>query len=162
VTFVRTSNAAPFVFKGLFRYQDILREEDGSKAFVLSLSALDEFEVVSGSDYVANNLEKSIAQSLASPRQQRLERLAKAQRKPSVFKVMSTAFSRNADVIAEALYLAAGVCQHCGQPAPFTRRADKSPYLEVHHRLPLAMGGEDTVENAIALCPNCHRESHYG
>ncbi|MGO2991961.1 MAG: HNH endonuclease [Halomonadaceae bacterium] len=22
--------------------------------------------------------------------------------------------------------------------------------------------GSDTVENAIALCPNCHREMHYG
>ena len=22
--------------------------------------------------------------------------------------------------------------------------------------------GEDTVENAIATCPNCHREAHYG
>ncbi|MEY8786001.1 HNH endonuclease [Citrobacter freundii] len=22
--------------------------------------------------------------------------------------------------------------------------------------------GEDSVENAIALCPNCHREAHYG
>jgi len=22
--------------------------------------------------------------------------------------------------------------------------------------------GEDTIENAMALCPNCHREMHYG
>ena len=26
----------------------------------------------------------------------------------------------------------------------------------------LADGGADTVENAIAVCPNCHRELHYG
>ncbi|WP_256325004.1 HNH endonuclease signature motif containing protein [Nitrosomonas sp. Nm132] len=42
------------------------------------------------------------------------------------------------------------------------RKHDGSPYLEVHHKIPLAFGGEDTVVNAIALCPNCHREAHYG
>ena len=26
----------------------------------------------------------------------------------------------------------------------------------------LLEGGPDTVENAIALCPNCHRKQHYG
>ncbi|MEY0334745.1 HNH endonuclease [Providencia rettgeri] len=32
----------------------------------------------------------------------------------------------------------------------------------MHHVEWLANGGEDSVENAIALCPNCHREAHYG
>ncbi|MGB4922720.1 MAG: HNH endonuclease signature motif containing protein, partial [Candidatus Nitrotoga sp.] len=36
------------------------------------------------------------------------------------------------------------------------------PYLEVHHKMQLAKGGEDTVENALGLCPNCHRYSHFG
>ncbi|WP_414449152.1 HNH endonuclease [Burkholderia sp. 22PA0099] len=49
----------------------------------------------------------------------------------------------------------------CERPAPF-RRPNGSPYLEVHHRVRLADGGDDTVENAIALCPNCHREHHFG
>jgi len=26
----------------------------------------------------------------------------------------------------------------------------------------LAEGGKDTVENAAALCPNCHKEAHFG
>ncbi|OOL15317.1 hypothetical protein BXQ27_32765, partial [Klebsiella aerogenes] len=26
----------------------------------------------------------------------------------------------------------------------------------------LSNGGEDSVENAIALCPNCHRQAHFG
>ncbi len=29
-------------------------------------------------------------------------------------------------------------------------------------RIPLSEGGEDTVENAMAVCPNCHMELHYG
>ena len=39
---------------------------------------------------------------------------------------------------------------------------DGTPYLEVHHKIPLAKDGEDTIENAEALCPNCHREKHFG
>ncbi len=71
-------------------------------------------------------------------------------------------FERNADVVAEVLLRADGICEWCHQPAPFIRRSDGTPYLEVHHRIPLAEGGEDTVENAVALCPNCHRQAHYG
>ncbi|AWV01316.1 hypothetical protein DM992_11800 [Burkholderia sp. JP2-270] len=54
------------------------------------------------------------------------------------------------------------ICGGCGKPAPFQRKSTGRPYLEVHHVLPLAQGGHDTVANAIALCPNCHREQHYG
>lgn len=57
---------------------------------------------------------------------------------------------------------AKGICERCRKPAPFIRDNDNSPYLEVHHKIPLADGGDDTVENAIALCPNCHRQAHYG
>lgn len=46
-------------------------------------------------------------------------------------------------------------------PAPFKRESG-SPFLEAHHVRRLADGGEDTIENAVALCPNCHRELHYG
>ena len=46
--------------------------------------------------------------------------------------------------------------------APFNRDSNDTEYLEVHHKLPLAENGDDTVENAIALCPNCHRHAHYG
>jgi 5-methylcytosine-specific restriction protein A len=67
----------------------------------------------------------------------------------------------NSDVIAEVLLRANGTCEGCGQSAPF-QRADGTLYLEVHHRRRLADAGEDSVENAIALCPNCHRERHYG
>ncbi|MEO1942713.1 MAG: HNH endonuclease [Candidatus Thioglobus sp.] len=30
----------------------------------------------------------------------------------------------------------------------------------MHHIHQLADGGEDTTENAVALCPNCHRMMH--
>jgi 5-methylcytosine-specific restriction protein A len=71
-------------------------------------------------------------------------------------------FDRNSDVIAEVLLRANGICECCKKPAPFIRAKDGTPYLEVHHKIPLAKGGEDTIENAEALCPNCHREKHFG
>ena len=71
-------------------------------------------------------------------------------------------YSRNPDIVAERLYLANGFCNDCGQPAPFLRKSNNTPYLEVHHIIPLSEGGEDTLENTIALCPNCHRKRHFG
>ncbi|MBN7827375.1 HNH endonuclease signature motif containing protein [Bowmanella dokdonensis] len=36
-----------------------------------------------------------------------------------------------------------------------------SSFLEVHHVIRLADNGPDTIDNAVALCPNCHRALHY-
>lgn len=72
-----------------------------------------------------------------------------------------TTYDRNPDVVAEVLHRANGVCECCNRTAPFINVNGES-YLEVHHVLPLSQNGEDTVENAEALCPNCHREKHYG
>jgi 5-methylcytosine-specific restriction endonuclease McrA len=91
----------------------------------------------------------------------RMARLAAAPRQPARFTVEQTAFRRNPDVVTEVLERANGTCEHCRSPAPFTRASDGTPYLEVHHKIRLANDGEDTVENAVALCPNCHRRAHF-
>lgn len=72
----------------------------------------------------------------------------------------SNQFVRDPNVIAWVRNEAAGSCEACGAPSPFMR-ADGQPYLEVHHMRPLSEGGPDTVDNAIAGCPNCHRRLHY-
>lgn len=106
--------------------------------------------------------EKEVAESVSQPSEVRLQRLADAPKLPERLEVLSTYFLRNPDVIAEVLHRAKGICGKCGKPAPFNRKSDGSPYLEVHHWIPLSEGGEDTLENAVALCPNCHREAHFG
>jgi hypothetical protein len=68
---------------------------------------------------------------------------------------------RNPVVKAWVLREANGVCQLCEQVGPF-KDSDGQPFLEVHHIKPLAESGEDSVRNAVALCPNCHRRCHYG
>lgn len=67
---------------------------------------------------------------------------------------------RDPRVKAYVLQQAQGHCESCGAKAPFVLN-DGRPYLEVHHIKHLANGGSDTVENAVALCPNCHRAFHY-
>jgi len=90
------------------------------------------------------------------------QRLATAPRIPERVQIVSIGYRRNADVIVAVLIRANGICERCGKNAPFMRKSDGTPFLEVHHRTPLADGGEDTTENALALCPNCHRELHHG
>ena len=70
-------------------------------------------------------------------------------------------FARAPVVQERVLRKANGRCQCCRRPAPFVGD-DGHPFLEVHHLKQLAHGGPDTVENAVAVCPNCHRELHHG
>lgn len=93
---------------------------------------------------------------------ERRKRLSIASPKPRTTTVASQIYLRNPDVVAEVLLRANGRCERCNSLAPFFRRTNRHPYLEVHHRKQLSMGGDDTVENAIGLCPNCHREVHFG
>ncbi|MBP5996715.1 MAG: HNH endonuclease [Azonexus sp.] len=108
------------------------------------------------------SFQERVGKSLRDSSDARARRLDNANAIPTRIASTTYIFTRNPDVVAETLIRAKGVCQSCGCTAPFTRRSDGTPYLEVHHRQPLAQGGTDTVENAIALCPNCHRKSHYG
>lgn len=79
--------------------------------------------------------------------------------KPEKAEHSTTVFQRNPHVKAWVLNQANGVCEYCRSNAPFTTKNGK-PYLEVHHLLPLADGGSDSVTNTIAVCPNCHRGFH--
>lgn len=74
-----------------------------------------------------------------------------------------TAFVYERDPLVRAFVLkrAAGRCECCEKDAPFVDRHGY-PFLEVHHIEPMTEGGDDVVENAAAVCPNCHRECHHG
>jgi 5-methylcytosine-specific restriction protein A len=74
--------------------------------------------------------------------------------------VITTQYDRDPYVVEYALRRANGICQLCLQPAPFIK-LDGEPFLEVHHIQFLASEGTDTVDNAVALCPNCHRKMHH-
>jgi hypothetical protein len=111
---------------------------------------------------VVRCFEEAVERSRKSESEERKERLERADKKPEKKEVTTMVFVRNPDVVAEVLHRANGKCGKCPGKAPFNRASTGEPYLEVHHVIPLAYGGDDTVENAIALCPNCHRFMHYG
>ena len=73
----------------------------------------------------------------------------------------TTRLVRDPNVLAWVLEAADGMCEVCTGHAPF-RRSNGDHFLEGHHIRPLAEGGPDTVDNAVAACPNCHRELHHG
>lgn len=105
---------------------------------------------------------RQVHESLNDTVNRRRQRLSIASKIPRKITQTVYVYQRNPDVVAEVLARANGVCERCLSKAPFLRKTDRTPYLEVHHRLPLADGGEDTIDNAIALCPNCHRGQHFG
>ena len=120
------------------------------------LSATQKLEVVQ------DDFEAAVVASKSDSSDKRRDRLAKASKKPTTILVTSIVYRRNPDVVAEVLARAAGLCEGCGSKAPFRKKATNEPYLEVHHKTQLALGGDDMVENAEALCPNCHRNRHHG
>lgn len=68
---------------------------------------------------------------------------------------------RSKQVKEYALIRANGDCEFCLSSAPFEDLYG-IPFLEVHHIHRLADDGPDIPENVAAICPNCHREAHYG
>jgi hypothetical protein len=79
---------------------------------------------------------------------------------PTRVRGSAASFRRSVEVAEWVLKHAKGKCELCGNPAPFVRVTGEG-YLEVHHVQPLAEGGPDTVENTVAVCPNCHRAAHH-
>jgi 5-methylcytosine-specific restriction protein A len=111
---------------------------------------------------VEQRFSEDVAASLELTSGERLKKLASAPKYPAKSKVTTEVFNRSPHIVAAVLIAAGGICERCKCPAPFLKASNGKPYLEVHHKRPLADGGEDTVENAEALCPNCHRKAHYG
>lgn len=87
------------------------------------------------------------------------QKLAASRKKPKWVTVESTTFQRNPHVVEYVKRRAAGICQLCQRDPPF-KDTTGQPYLECHHVVWLSKGGQDTIENAVALCPNCHAKMH--
>jgi 5-methylcytosine-specific restriction protein A len=73
----------------------------------------------------------------------------------------STYRSRSAVVARYVLARAAGNCEACGRLAPF-HRVNGTPFIEVHHTRRIADEGPDDIHHVSGICPNCHREAHFG
>ncbi|MBM7457267.1 5-methylcytosine-specific restriction endonuclease McrA [Oceanisphaera litoralis] len=72
----------------------------------------------------------------------------------------TSVYERSPQVRNYILKRAGGFCEWCGQEG--FKTLSGSVYLETHHIQPLSENGSDTVDNVVALCPNHHREAHFG
>ena len=72
---------------------------------------------------------------------------------------ISKRYERDPHIAEFSRRRANGACQLCNNEAPFLNK-DGSPFLEIHHVVWLSKGGKDSIDNTIALCPNCHRKMH--
>ena len=70
-------------------------------------------------------------------------------------------YQRSREVKEYVLTRARGVCESCGNAAPFNKR-NGLPYLESHHVLRRTDGGPDHPRFVAGLYPTCNREIHHG
>lgn len=120
------------------------------------------------SEYCPNNdtliqneekLEKSISRkTIQEIKELAIEKSKLNKNKHLVRKVSTNTYDRSPAIRELVKELAKGICQLCENKAPFEVKG--KPFLHVHHIEYLSNGGEDTIENAIAVCPNCHAKIH--
>lgn len=79
---------------------------------------------------------------------------------PEYRRRMGGTYVRDDKVRREVLRRANGHCEFRGCK-PFNNRRGEA-YLETHHIISLSEQGVDKPSNVIALCPNHHREAHFG
>lgn len=143
-------------------YQEKQKDEDGilRNVWVFPLKSVDNHEVIIDKEIIDSNFDgkEKKARNLSD---WELEEKAKESqsKKTSVRTTRSKTYERNPYVTEFAKRRANGICQLCDKPAPFKNKSGK-PYLETHHIEWLSNGGSDTIENTVALCPNCHRKMH--
>lgn len=82
-------------------------------------------------DQLEKEFEHAIDQSKRLTKEARINRILNADRNPTLIRVVQTIFKRNPDVVAAVLERSDDICEACKKPAPFIRKSDNSPYLEV-------------------------------
>lgn len=159
-------NAGEYTYRGTVKldgepYQEEQPDESGAnrKVWMFPIKPVAGAPAVSAEEFRAMQEKKRI--HAEGMNLKTLEKAARANStsKPGTRKVSGTETIRDPYVSEYAKRLAAGKCDLCRQPAPFKDKQGK-PYLETHHVIWLSKGGADSIDNTVALCPNCHRKMH--
>ena len=143
-------------------FQEIQMDADGNprSVWVFPLIPIEAFEPTPVPTQEIVSLEKTRAKSSRKLTSEALqEHINKAPKKPGTVQTKTTSYYRNQYVVEYVRRRANGSCELCNNEGPFVV-GDGLPFLEVHHVKWLSEGGDDTTENTVALCPNCHRKMH--
>ncbi|MFJ7933693.1 HNH endonuclease [Sporosarcina sp. NPDC096371] len=146
--------ADPFTEKQLDKYNNArvvwvfsLKLKDGFKKLEIDIQKNE------------NRKEKQVREAGKLSTEELRRRAELSHGKPGTRSVRSTTFERDQYIVEYAKRWANGVCQLCEEKAPFNDKKGK-PYFHTHHIKWLSKGGSDTIDNAVALCPNCHDKMH--
>lgn len=87
----------------------------------------------------------------------------KQAKKPKV----SFGWNRDRVIVEQVLKADEYKCEIDSSHKTFVARKNDEPYLEGHHLIPISRQDEfekslDVYANIIGLCPNCHRQLHFG
>ena len=123
----------------------------GDQIFAIKLGA----DPVSGDKIIAEVVRKASKQTVYA-------RAKRAKGKPRKRTVQRDDFVRDPYVVAAAVLRSGGECEMPGCTRILFFKDNDTPYLEVHHVVPLGEEGDDALANVAALCPHCHRELHSG
>jgi 5-methylcytosine-specific restriction protein A len=142
-------------------FQEVQDDEDGNSrsVWIFPLKRKDGSIPVIPKVNLDKTFERKIKKASTLTLEELKSKASKSPSKPGSRVATTITYQRDPNVVSYTLKRANGVCELCEQPAPFNKR-NGEPYLEVHHVVQLAHGGEDTISNAVALCPNCHRKMH--
>ena len=82
-------------------------------------------------------------------------------------KVQTYQWNRDRIIVEQVLQSDKYLCEVDPKHKTFIACRNDQPYLEGHHLIPLARQKEfkvslDVYANIIGLCPNCHRQLHFG
>jgi len=129
---------------------EILFTKDNENIFIYNLSNLIDDDTVN-----EENLYTQIDIGLLR------ERATNINARPTRVEQTISVFPRNSVLKAYVKVRSNYSCEMPGCDYTGFSKTDGSQYIEVHHVIPLSEGGEDNVNNTVALCPNCHRKLHY-
>lgn len=142
-------------------YQEDQPDSEGNlrKVWVFPLKSISDTPAVIPARILHERQEKEARKAKRLNDQELRSRALNARNLAGTRNTLAKSYERNAYVSEYAKRRANGYCQLCECPAPFTD-SHGNPYLETHHIVWLSNGGNDSIENTVALCPNCHRKMH--
>jgi predicted HNH restriction endonuclease len=137
------------------------RAEEANEAREPSISSSHKSSITSAtSPEVDSDIPEESSEELMKLRE-RAEEAATEDPERDINSTAQSRYKRAKPIKEYAKQRANGVCECCGDPAPFTDE-NGSPYLETHHVDELGEGGEDSPDKVVAICPNCHKQLHHG
>jgi len=158
--------AGKYVFRGPVYlagepYQEDQPDVNGNirKVWVFLLKLLNEHETPIPSEAVQKKQDQKVREAKRLSDEELIRRAQYSRKGVGSRLVTANVHERNVYVAELAKRRADGVCQLCDRSAPFIDR-NGIPFLETHHIQWLSEGGEDSIQNTVALCPNCHRMMH--